>query len=50
MIFEANILLTVMLKELGLKYVVSRAEDELHGKVLYRVGQIKLFFRKGIWV
>jgi trk system potassium uptake protein TrkA len=33
-----------MLKELGLKYVVSRAEDELHGKVLYRVAADKVIF------
>lgn len=41
---EANILVTVMLKELGLKYVISRAETELHGKVLYRVGADKVIF------
>jgi len=41
---EANILVTVILKELGIKYVISRAETELHGKVLYRIGADKVVF------
>lgn len=41
---EANILVTVILKDLGLKYVVARAENELHGKVLYRIGADKVVF------
>jgi len=41
---EANILVTVILKDLGLKYVIARAENELHAKVLYRVGADKVVF------
>ena len=33
-----NILVTTLLKKLGVKYVVARAMDELHGSILYQVG------------
>ena len=29
---QASILVTLILKELGLKYVVAKAQNELHGK------------------
>ncbi len=35
---HANILATLILKELGVEYVVSKAQDELHGKLLDKVG------------
>lgn len=35
---KASILVTVMLKEMGVARVVAKANDELHGKVLQRVG------------
>lgn len=41
---QSNILVTVMLKELGVKKVVSKAITELHGKVLERVGADKVVF------
>lgn len=41
---QASILVTVMLKELGVKKVVSKAQSELHGKVLERVGADKVIF------
>jgi trk system potassium uptake protein TrkA len=41
---QANILVTVMLKDLGVKKVVSKAITELHGKVLERVGADKVVF------
>ena len=41
---QANILVTVMLKELGVKRVVSKAVTDLHGKVLERVGADKVVF------
>jgi trk system potassium uptake protein TrkA len=41
---EANILITVMLKEMGLKYVVVKAQNSLHGKVLERVGADKIVY------
>lgn len=41
---QTNILVTVMLKDLGVKKVVSKAITELHGKVLERVGADKVVF------
>lgn len=41
---QSNILVTVMLKDLGVKKVVSKAVTELHGKVLERVGADKVIF------
>lgn len=36
--FAANILTTVTLKSLGIRYICSRAEEETHGKILKRIG------------
>jgi trk system potassium uptake protein TrkA len=41
---ESSILVTVLLKELGVKYVVAKARTELHGKVLAKVGADKVVF------
>ena len=35
---EASILVTVLLKEMGISKVVAKAQDELHGRVLQKVG------------
>ena len=35
---QSNILVTVMLKEMGVKKVVAKATTELHGKVLKKIG------------
>lgn len=41
---QASILVTVLLKDLGVKYVVVKAQNELHGKVLERIGADKVVF------
>lgn len=41
---ESSILVTVLLKDLGVKCVVAKAQNELHGKVLGRVGADKVVF------
>ncbi len=41
---QASILVTVLLKELGVKCVVAKAQTDLHGKVLYKVGADKVVF------
>ena len=41
---QASILVTVLLKELGVKSVVTKAQTELHGKVLAKVGADKVVF------
>lgn len=41
---EASILVTLMLKEIGVPHVVVKAQSEVHGKVLYRVGADRVVF------
>lgn len=41
---QSSILITLMLKELGVKYVVAKAQNDLHGKVLYRIGADRVVF------
>lgn len=41
---EANILVTVLLKELGVRYVVAKARTALQGKVLSKVGADKVVY------
>lgn len=41
---QASILVTVLLKELGVKHVITKAQTELHGKVLHKVGADKVVF------
>ncbi|SHJ40981.1 potassium channel family protein [Parasporobacterium paucivorans] len=35
---EASILATILVKELGIPYVLAKAQTELHGKILKKVG------------
>ncbi|MFW6035808.1 MAG: potassium channel family protein [Halanaerobiales bacterium] len=41
---HANILSTLILKELGVNYVVVKAQDNLHGKVLSKVGADRVVY------
>lgn len=41
---EANILITLMLKEIGVPYVVAKAQSSLHGKVLEKIGADKIIY------
>lgn len=41
---QASILITLMLKEMGVKYVVAKAQNSLHGKVLERVGADRIIY------
>lgn len=41
---QSNILVTVMLKDMGVKKVVAKAVTDLHGKVLERIGTDKVVF------
>lgn len=41
---QSNILVTVMLKDMGVKRVVAKAVTELHGKVLERIGADSVVF------
>ncbi|WP_416198161.1 MAG: Trk system potassium uptake protein TrkA [Sporanaerobacter sp.] len=41
---EASILATLIAKELGVKWVIAKAQSELHGKVLSKIGADKIIF------
>lgn len=41
---EANILITLMLKEMGIPYVVAKARSVQHGKVLEKIGADKIVY------
>lgn len=41
---QASILITLMLKEMGVKYVVAKAQNSLHGKVLEKVGADRIIY------
>lgn len=42
--FQSSILVTVMLKDMGVKKVVAKAVTELHGKVLEKIGADSVIF------
>ncbi len=41
---QASILITLILKDLGVRHVVAKAQNALHGKVLYKIGADKVVF------
>ncbi|MGE5654215.1 MAG: potassium channel family protein [Bacillota bacterium] len=41
---QSSILSTVILKDIGCKYVIAKAQNELHGKVLYKTGADRVIF------
>lgn len=41
---QASILITVILKDIGIKEIVAKAANELHAKVLWKVGATKVVF------
>ncbi|MCG0274546.1 MAG: TrkA family potassium uptake protein [Thermosediminibacteraceae bacterium] len=41
---QASILVTLILKDMGLKYVVAKAQNDLHAKVLYKIGADRVVF------
>ncbi|VBB05081.1 Hypothetical protein LUCI_0287 [Lucifera butyrica] len=41
---QASVLTTLLLKELGVNYVVAKADNSLHGKMLEKVGADKVVF------
>lgn len=42
--YQASIMATLMAKELGVKKVIVKANDELHGKVLSKIGADRIIF------
>ncbi len=41
---QSSILISMLCKEMGIKYVLAKAKDDLHSKVLYKVGVDKVIF------
>ncbi len=41
---ETSILVTMMLKEMGLKYIIAKAQNNLHAKILKKIGVDKIVF------
>ncbi|SDH54115.1 trk system potassium uptake protein TrkA [Aneurinibacillus thermoaerophilus] len=41
---QASILTTLILKEMGVKMIVAKAQNERHGQVLYKVGADRVVF------
>ena len=41
---QSSIMITLLCKEMGVKYVLAKAQNELHAKVLYRIGADKVVF------
>lgn len=41
---ESSILITIMLKEIGVKYVITKANNPLHGRVLEKVGSDRVVY------
>ncbi len=41
---QSSILVTLMVKELGVKHIIAKAMNELHAKVLYRIGADRVVF------
>jgi len=41
---QSSILVTLMVKELGIKHIVAKAQNELHGKVLSKIGANRIVY------
>lgn len=41
---EASVMVTILAKEMGMPYVMAKAQNELHGKVLKKVGVDQVVF------
>lgn len=41
---EASIMSTLIAKEMGIKRVIAKAQSEMHGRILYKIGADKVIF------
>ena len=41
---QSSVLITLLCKELGIKYVLVKAKNDLHSKVLFKIGADKIVF------
>ena len=35
---QASVMVTLLVKELGVKYIIAKGQSDLHAKVLYKIG------------
>lgn len=41
---QSSILITLLCKEMGVRFVIAKAQNDLHAKVLYKIGADKVVF------
>ncbi|MDF2672145.1 MAG: TrkA family potassium uptake protein [Clostridiales bacterium] len=41
---QSSVMVTLLVKELGVKYVIAKAQTELHAKILYKIGADRVIF------
>jgi trk system potassium uptake protein len=41
---QDSVMITILLKKMGVKYIVARADNELHGEILAHIGAHKVIF------
>jgi trk system potassium uptake protein len=41
---QDSVMITILLKKLGVRYIVARADNELHGEILENIGADKIIF------
>ncbi|MDY6833412.1 MAG: TrkA family potassium uptake protein [Chloroflexota bacterium] len=41
---QSSVLCTILLKKLGVRYVIARADEELHGSILEKIGANKVVY------
>lgn len=41
---QDSIMITLLVKEIGVKYVIAKANSDLHAKILYKIGADKVVF------
>lgn len=41
---QSSVMVTLLIKELGVKYVIAKAQNDLHAKVLYKIGADRVVF------
>lgn len=41
---QDSVMITLLLKEIGIKYVIAKANTEIHAKILYKIGADKVVF------
>ncbi|EYE89439.1 potassium transporter Trk [Fervidicella metallireducens AeB] len=41
---QSSVMATLIIKELGVKYVITKAQNELHAKILYKIGADRVVF------